>query len=61
MILFFKKKITLPDALVRCRGRALFWWVGVGVVVSVVLALFAAVVWCSSVNVSGKDVLNRHQ
>ena len=41
---------TSPSAaLVRCRGRASFWWVGAGVVVSVVLALFAAVVWCNSV------------
>ena len=33
--------------LARCRGRSLFWWSGVGVVLSVALALLVALAWCS--------------
>ena len=36
-------------ALARCRGRALYGWVGVGVVALVALALLAFVVGCSVV------------
>ena len=33
--------------LARCRGRSLFWWSGVGVVLSVALALLVALAFCS--------------
>ena len=33
--------------LAWCRGRSLFWWSGVGVVLSVALALLVALAFCS--------------